>query len=55
MNILDTIIKENERKKIEDKMLICRRCNRKMQDNSFMHGSRKAGSYNCVCGFEIMF
>ena len=57
--ILDKILKENENKKraneIEKKMLICRECGKAMQDNSYMNGSRKAGSYNCVCGCSIIF
>ena len=55
MGILDKIIKEQEAKKEIKDMSICQKCGSKMVDNTFKHGSRLGGSYNCHCGFYIMF
>jgi len=46
--------KKEEGKKKEDKLLTCD-CGKKMQDYSYMRGSRKAGWYSCDCGRKIIF
>ena len=59
MGILTKIIQERKqnkaRKEKEKNMLICNKCGKKMQDNSSVRGSRRAGSYDCSCGYFIKF
>lgn len=59
MSILERIQKEREDGKRKDKEIldlsICSSCGKKMINNTFMHGSRLGGSYDCSCGNKIIF
>ena len=55
MGLLDSYAKQREQKEKDKDLLICPNCKKEMKDNSFKHGSRKAGTYNCDCGYQIMF
>lgn len=58
MNILEQVLKEQEDKKKKDEPAKCPLCGGEVEDNTFMHGSRTAGSMQCKnkdCGYFIMF
>jgi hypothetical protein len=54
-DILDKIIKEKEAEAKDEELAICPDCKEPMIDNTFMRGSRLAGSMECHCGYKIMF
>jgi len=59
MGILDQYQKRREDKEKEDKkIMFCPVCGKKLLDNTFMHGSRKAGRAHCPnegCAYRIIF
>ena len=59
MGILDRIQKAKEEGRYNKQRMydlsICERCGKKMINNTFKHGSRLGGSFDCLCGNQIMF
>lgn len=56
--ILDKIQNEQKREKEKDNMSFCPNCGKPMIDNTFMRGSRLAGSQHCTnpnCRTRIFF